>query len=134
MFNHNQEESFPLQNFDPPQTRLVMEDVEEIPLSTVPGQGCSPPHKTRNAIESCCNDPHHRRLAISSIICGISCIGIKALIDSVKAESATDPEAADRFSRRARKLGIISIVTWVSILVSIPLMLALVSYLMTLVD
>lgn len=36
----------------------------------------------------CCADRYYRRLAICSVICGLSCIGCKALIYSVKVLSA----------------------------------------------
>lgn len=51
-----------------------------------------------------------------------------------QAEEATDPERAREFSRGAKKFGIISIVLWFSFLASIPILLALVSYLLTLKD
>ncbi|KAK2833074.1 hypothetical protein Q5P01_016963 [Channa striata] len=111
-------------------------NVEEVPLSTTPGSGDAQTSSTccEQDAGTCRNDRHHRKLAICSIICGISCIGIMALINSVKAESTTDPKKAERFSRQARKFGIISIVTWLCILASFPLLLALLSYLATLVD
>lgn len=82
----------------------------------------------------CCQDKYHYKLAISSIICGLSCIGIVALINSVQASRETDPHRAEHFSRRARKFGIISIAVWLAILVCTPILLALVSYLLTLID
>uniref|UniRef100_A0A3P8RM57 Si:dkey-16l2.20 n=1 Tax=Amphiprion percula TaxID=161767 RepID=A0A3P8RM57_AMPPE len=81
-----------------------------------------------------CTDKHHRKLAICSIICGLSCIGVKALIYSVKAEMSNDPVAVQKFSQKARKFSIISIVTWVFILASFPLLMGLISYLLTLLD
>ncbi|XP_071387204.1 transmembrane protein 265-like [Centroberyx affinis] len=85
-------------------------------------------------VGSCCEDRDHRKLAIGSIICGISCIGIVALINSVKAREAGNPQKAEHFSRRARKFGVISIVSWLALLVLAPLLLALCSYLLTLID
>uniref|UniRef100_A0A3Q4BP65 Uncharacterized protein n=1 Tax=Mola mola TaxID=94237 RepID=A0A3Q4BP65_MOLML len=115
--------------------------VEEVNLNLLPGSGEAQHNSnsltqvvTGQSATYCCNDRHHRKLAICSIICGISCIGIKALINSVKAEEATDPEEATEFSRRARKFGIISIVTWFIFLTSIPILMALISYLLTLRD
>lgn len=119
---------------DQPQMREA-ED-EEVPLNLLPGSGEE--QNTRNHAISgsdatyCCADRYYRRLAICSIICGLSCIGCKALIYSVKAEE--DPERATEFSRGAKKFGIISIVLWFSFLASIPILLALVSYLLTLKD
>lgn len=51
-----------------------------------------------------------------------------------QAEEATDPGNAAKFSKRAKKFGIVSIVLWFSLLVSIPIVMALVSYLLTLQD
>ncbi|XP_029996213.1 transmembrane protein 265-like [Sphaeramia orbicularis] len=125
-----------------PETRVVIDDVEEIPLNTIAGTGnnttnnnvqaCSCKTGRRLDDASCCNDKFHRKLAICSIICGISCIGILALKNSVKAKASSDPERSKEFLRRAKKYGIISIVTWVSILASIPILMALISYLVTL--
>ncbi|KAL0993294.1 hypothetical protein UPYG_G00105780 [Umbra pygmaea] len=75
-----------------------------------------------------------RKLAICSIICGLSCIGIVALINSVKATREKDPEKAQIFSQKAKSFGIISIVLWLFILLLTPLLLILVSYLLTLVE
>uniref|UniRef100_A0A3B5KDU8 Si:dkey-16l2.20 n=1 Tax=Takifugu rubripes TaxID=31033 RepID=A0A3B5KDU8_TAKRU len=72
-------------------------------------------------------DRNHRKLAICSIICGLSCIGCKALVYSVKAEEATDPQRAAEFSQRAKRFGIIAILSWVTLLVSIPILMALIS-------
>ncbi|CAK6961126.1 transmembrane protein 265-like [Scomber scombrus] len=135
-----------------PQTKEVME--EQVPLQRVPVSGDAQNNDTRHHVismpaccpascpascpaccpESCFEDKHHRKLAICSIICGCSCIGIKALINSVKAKGATDQESAEKFSQQAKKFGIISIVVWISILVSAPLLLMLISYLLTLKD
>ncbi|XP_061702850.1 transmembrane protein 265-like isoform X2 [Syngnathoides biaculeatus] len=105
---------------------------EETPLNMVPGS--AEPQQGLATTAACCGDKHHRRLTICSIICGISCIGIKALIDSVKAEVEPDREASARFSRRAKRLAIISIVTWLAILALTPMLMALFSYVVTLRD
>ncbi|KAK9534790.1 hypothetical protein VZT92_007213 [Zoarces viviparus] len=111
---------------------------EDHQLYTVPGEVAT--QNTQAYISngpraaSFCDDQHHRKLAICSIICGISCIGIKALINSVKAEREQDPEKAAPFLKRAKKLGIISIVVWVSLLILTPILIVLVSYLLTLGD
>ncbi|XP_035768962.1 transmembrane protein 265-like [Neolamprologus brichardi] len=114
---------------------------EELPLNSVPGTGVHQPEDTGNQVicvgedsaASCCSDKYHRKLAISSIICGFSCLGVPALVYSVKAENADKAEKANRTSerraakylRQAKKWSIISIVTWVSILVSASLTLVL---------
>lgn len=66
---------------------------EEMPLKMVPGsvdpqEGLTTAAGKKSGIGAAafCNDEHHRRLAVCSIICGISCIGIKALINSVKVQ------------------------------------------------
>lgn len=51
-----------------------------------------------------------------------------------QAEHTTEPRAAAKFSRLARKYGIISILTWVVILALVPPLMALVSFLLTLSD
>lgn len=115
---------------------------EALPLNTVPGSSDPQNKDTCNPVSgisgktaaSCCNDKHHRNLAVCSIICGISCIGISALINSVKAEQEPNQAAAEKFSQRAKKFGIISIATWVAVLVLTPVLMALVSYLITLKD
>ncbi|XP_024127806.1 transmembrane protein 265 [Oryzias melastigma] len=112
---------------------------EILPLNIVPGQGdkettaesCKP-SPVRKMISNLRNDRTHRVLAIMSIICGVSCIGIKALISSVKAGETTDIEAAKKLSKEAKKFGIISIVTLFAIFVCTFSLLALVSYLLTL--
>lgn len=114
-------------------------EAEEVKLNLIPGTGdtqIDTCHQvvTRQGDASCCQDKNHRKLAICSIICGLSCIGINALIYSVKAETTTDPEAAVAFSNRAKKCGIISIVVWVSLLALTPLLMTLISYLLTLQD
>ncbi|XP_077590226.1 transmembrane protein 265-like [Stigmatopora nigra] len=111
---------------------------EDTPLNTMPGSAES--HKSQlgkknGCITSAfCQDHHHRKLAISSIICGISCIGIMALINSVKAEKELDIEASTRFSHRSKRLAIIAIVLWLTVLALAPALMALISYLITLKD
>ncbi|KAK5856052.1 hypothetical protein PBY51_007673 [Eleginops maclovinus] len=110
---------------------------EVVQLNTIPGTGGTQ-HNGDTVISisercapSCCEDSHYRKLAISSIICGLSCIGIYALINSIKAEN-TEGQKRKNASRKARKLAIISIVVWLAILASIPILMALISYIITL--
>ncbi|XP_004071228.1 transmembrane protein 265 [Oryzias latipes] len=117
---------------------------EVMPLTVVAQRGdqdrrdetCKPvASRVRRMISYVRNDDSYRVLAIFSIICGISCIGMKALISSVKAkERKNDREASARLSKEAKKFGIISIVTLYAFLISIFCLLALVSYLLTLKD
>lgn len=66
--------------------------VEEVSLNLLPGSG-----ETQNPSEATawwdsapsCHDRNFRRLAYCSIICGISCIGIFALVNSVKVRSCS---------------------------------------------
>ncbi|CAL8310838.1 unnamed protein product [Arctogadus glacialis] len=83
---------------------------------------------------SLCKDPHYRRLAISSIVCGLSCIGIMSLIYSVRARETKNPGDSQELSKKARKYGLISIAVWVAILLIIPALVVLVSYVLTLID
>lgn len=90
----------------------------------------------RHAAGRCFRDNHYRKLAIFSIVCGLSCIGAVALKYSVKAKETKrfDPQRAAVLTQKARKFSIISIVTLFSILAAIPVLMALVSYLATLKD
>lgn len=126
---------------DPPKTSITVE--EELPLNVVAGSGDAlsdggnhqvPSSPRWSKAFSCCEDKHHRKLAVCSIVCGCSCIGITALINSVQAEKTEDPEAAEKHLQKAKKFGIISIVTWISILAAIPALMGLISYLLTLQD
>lgn len=60
---------------------------EEVHLNLLPGSGETQNNNNTNQVITCCNDTH-RKLAIWSVICGISCIGIVALINSVKVFSS----------------------------------------------
>lgn len=84
----------------------------------------------------CCRDNYYRRLSITSIVCGLSCIGAVALKYSVKAKETQrrDPALAAVYAQKARKLSIISIVMLFSILAAVPIFMALFSYLATLKD
>lgn len=79
---------------------------------------------------------YYRKLAFFSIICGCSCVGYKALENSFQAEymKESEPEKAKRHSQMAKKYGILSIVTLFGIIIAIPLLVVLVSYLLTLKD
>lgn len=91
-----------------------------------------------------CRDPDHRRLAICSIICGLSCIGFVSLIYSVKSretrktlqnEGQTQKSLkVKEYSRKALKWGVASIVAWVVLIFIFPLLVGLLSYIMTFID
>ncbi|KAM4026038.1 transmembrane protein 265 [Anomaloglossus baeobatrachus] len=92
---------------------------------------CSENRKSRPRHLPSCN---LRSLAIVSIICGVSCVGIKALILALQAEQEGDQEMRGTLSRRSRRFSVLSILLFVGILVSLPFLLVLVSYLMTLIE
>ncbi|KAG9342901.1 hypothetical protein JZ751_015117 [Albula glossodonta] len=114
----------------PSSAAVFMPDAEVL-LQGVPGSGQQSRGKNETG-----RGENYRKLAIGSIICGISCIGIYALINSVKAEerSHKDPESAQIYAHKAKKLGILAIGIWVGLLILIPMLMALVSYLLTFID
>ncbi|KAI7803898.1 hypothetical protein IRJ41_013054 [Triplophysa rosa] len=93
-----------------------------------------------NGQHNICRDPDHRRLAICSIICGLSCIGIVSLIYSVKSRETRktlqtqDNLKVKEYSRKALKWGTASIVAWVFLICIFPFLLGLLSYIMTFID
>lgn len=85
---------------------------EVMPLTVVAQRGdqdrrdetCKPvASRVRRMISYVRNDDSYRVLAIFSIICGISCIGMKALISSVKVMSLIEPD------RKIRPQGILKL-------------------------
>lgn len=63
----------------------------DVQLNLLPGSG-EEQNSLNHAISgreaaSWCSDRNHRKLAVCSILCGLSCIGAKALIYSVKVRS-----------------------------------------------
>ncbi|XP_069507731.1 transmembrane protein 265 [Ambystoma mexicanum] len=85
--------------------------------------GAANPHNTKT-----CKKRGPRNIAIASIVCGFSCIGIAALIYAMKAEGAEDPEAARPLRRKSRRLSLLSIGLWVAALILLPLFMLLLSY------
>ncbi|KAG7272674.1 hypothetical protein CRUP_008502 [Coryphaenoides rupestris] len=83
---------------------------------------------------SLCQDRHHRKLAVGSIICGCTPIGVVSLINSVKAREARNADNSEQYSRKAKKYGILSIVVWVTFLIMLPVLVVLGSYLLTLIE
>ncbi|MED6245354.1 hypothetical protein ATANTOWER_002010 [Ataeniobius toweri] len=56
--------------------------------------------------QNCDNHPKtefYRKLAVCSIVCGCSCIGYKALENSLKAEYTNRPNEAKRYAQQAKK-------------------------------
>lgn len=81
-----------LEMSDAPQTRENVA-VEEVSLHLLPGSGETQNYSeasTRRDSAPSCHDKNFRRLAYCSIICGISCIGIFALVNSVKVRSGSN--------------------------------------------
>ncbi|XP_070583940.1 transmembrane protein 265 [Erythrolamprus reginae] len=75
-----------------------------------------------------------RNLAIASIICGCSCIGVLALIYAVKAnekQKAYCQNAAFHWARKSRLMSFLSITVWIALLILIPMLLVLMSYLIS---
>ncbi|XP_050812991.1 transmembrane protein 265 [Gopherus flavomarginatus] len=72
-----------------------------------------------------------RNLAIGSIICGCSCLGVLALIYAVKANEKrkTNSPATDLWARKSFRFSLLSIGVWVSLLILVPLLMGLISYL-----
>nr|XP_056720201.1 transmembrane protein 265 [Euleptes europaea] len=71
-----------------------------------------------------------RKLAIASIICGCSCIGVLALIYAVKAREKQKANSHDSayWAQKSRCMSMLSIGVWVSLLVMVPLLTILISY------
>ncbi|XP_054849202.1 transmembrane protein 265 [Eublepharis macularius] len=72
-----------------------------------------------------------RNLAIASIVCGCSCIGVLALIYAVKArekQKANSSKEAAYWARKSQRLSFLSIGVWVSLLLLVPLSIILFSY------
>ncbi|KAJ1126170.1 hypothetical protein NDU88_004578 [Pleurodeles waltl] len=86
------------------------------------------PDTTRSQEPQHCTKHGPRNLAITSVICGFSCIGIVALIYAMKAEGAGDLEAARTMRRKSRRFSILSISLWVGTLIFLPLFLGFLSY------
>ncbi|KAB5553634.1 hypothetical protein PHYPO_G00040880 [Pangasianodon hypophthalmus] len=82
----------------------------------------------------------YRKLAICSIICGLSCIGIVSLIYSVKTREFNKKsggaisQKAKEYSQKALKWGIGAILAWAGLILLIPLLLGLLSYLLTFIN
>ncbi|XP_067389120.1 transmembrane protein 265 [Emydura macquarii macquarii] len=72
-----------------------------------------------------------RYLAIGSIVCGCSCLGVLALIYAVKANEKwkTNSPDADLWARKSFRFSLLSIGVWVSLLILVPLFIGLISYL-----
>ncbi|KAF4116053.1 hypothetical protein G5714_003542 [Onychostoma macrolepis] len=91
-----------------------------------------------------CKDTDHRKLAICSIICGLSCFGIISLKYSVKAremkkrlkneDCPQTRKKVKKYSEKACKWGIGSIVAWVVLILIFPLLVGFVSFVVTFMD
>ncbi|KAG5279747.1 hypothetical protein AALO_G00081160 [Alosa alosa] len=83
-----------------------------------------------------CRDRDHRRLAIYSVVCGLSCVGATALIFSVKARERrrADPESAQIYSDKARSRALVSILLCLALPFLIAAVVIFASYLLTFVN
>ncbi|KAL8176590.1 UNVERIFIED_CONTAM: hypothetical protein K2H54_036770 [Gekko kuhli] len=88
--------------------------------------------ETHNADKSFLLHTHKlRNLAIASIVCGCSCIGVLALIYAVKArekQKVNSHDSAVYWYRKSRCMSWLSIGVWVSLLLLVPLLTILISY------
>nr|XP_033802912.1 transmembrane protein 265 isoform X2 [Geotrypetes seraphini]XP_033802913.1 transmembrane protein 265 isoform X2 [Geotrypetes seraphini]XP_033802914.1 transmembrane protein 265 isoform X2 [Geotrypetes seraphini] len=77
-----------------------------------------------------------RHLAIASIICGYSCIGIAALFNAMKAveKEKVNRVVAEPFRRKSIKLSIISILLWLTTLILVPLFIYFLSYILAVAE
>ncbi|XP_069044393.1 transmembrane protein 265-like [Lepisosteus oculatus] len=107
---------------------------EMVPLDTVPGTTGGLRVSSRDVSSHAVKD--YRALAIASIICGLSCLGVLALISSVKVRERRerDPESAQVHSRRARNYSAAALAALVGLIALALVLMALVSYLLTLVN
>lgn len=102
------------------------------------------PRADCHGLHDICKDTDHRKLAICSIICGLSCFGIMSLMYSVKAQETRKrlqnedcQETRDKvknYSKKACKWGIVSIVAWVVLILIFPLLIGFLSYIVTFID
>ncbi|XP_075440101.1 transmembrane protein 265 [Ascaphus truei] len=82
----------------------------------------------------CWTPSGRRRLAIMSIVCGVSCVGIKALLLALQAERARVPAESRALSRRSLRLSVLSICLWLAALLCLPLLLVFLSYVLARVE
>ncbi|KAH0626366.1 hypothetical protein JD844_001308 [Phrynosoma platyrhinos] len=78
-----------------------------------------------------------RNLAIASIICGCSCLGVLALIYAVKAnekQKAGSQELAIYWAQKSRCMSVLSIGVWLGLLILVPISIVLLSYLLSQVE
>ncbi|XP_077170897.1 transmembrane protein 265 [Paroedura picta] len=78
-----------------------------------------------------------RNLAIAGIICGCSCIGVLALIYAVKAREkmkANSPDAAAYWYRKSLRMSWLSIGVWITLLLLLPLLTILISYIFSVAE
>lgn len=97
---------------------------------------------TSHGLHDICKDTDHRKLAICSIICGLSCFGIMSFMYSVKARETRKrledcQETRDKvknYSQKACRWGIGSIVAWVVLILIFPLLIGFLSFIITFID
>ncbi|KAK7174744.1 hypothetical protein R3I93_001829 [Phoxinus phoxinus] len=113
-------------------------ELEEVKVETLlkkPEPKADPHDVTNHGLRDIWKDRDHRKLAICSIICGISCFGIMSLMYSVKArETRKRHEDGQKYSKKACRWGIVSIVAWVVLILIFPLLIVFLSFIVTFID
>lgn len=119
-------------------------DIEKAQIELQEDQRPLSPNMTSTGAGGCSSEcsctlfhgPQHRTLAVASIICGCTPLGIVSLVNSVQAREALphSPEKSKQYSRTAKKFGILSIMVWLLFLILLPVLVVLISFLLTLKD
>ncbi|CAH2330231.1 Hypothetical predicted protein [Pelobates cultripes] len=106
--------------------------------TTVFMPGCEPQTPTDTKLRSSSRSffscgPRH--LAILSIVCGLSCVGIKALLLALKAEKENNKKLSKKLSCHSYRISALSLfLFWFGMLVCLPLLLILISYILAEVE
>ncbi|KAM8962417.1 transmembrane protein 265 [Pelodytes ibericus] len=110
-----------------------------IPGSDVQGDTQSPAHSGPKPFATSQRCRHAvscslRRLAVMSIVCGFSCVGIKALLLAMKAEKETNLTRFTELAQRSQKMSVLSMSLWLGTLLCLPLLLILLSYILAVAE
>ncbi|TRY98233.1 hypothetical protein DNTS_035200 [Danionella cerebrum] len=109
-----------------------------------PEKRSAPNPGTYPGLQGILRDTDHRRLAICSIVCGLSCCGIMSLMYSVKAretrkrfqneETPAAQKKIEQYTKKACFWATAAILAWVLLIVIFPFLLGLGSFLITFKD
>uniref|UniRef100_A0A9J8BY94 Si:dkey-16l2.20 n=1 Tax=Cyprinus carpio carpio TaxID=630221 RepID=A0A9J8BY94_CYPCA len=123
---------------------MCANELKEVKVEDALLEQPEPRADSHHHLSDICKDADHRKLAICSIICGLSCFGIMSLKYSVKARETRKrlqnedcPETREmvkKYSEKACKWGIGSIVAWVVLILIFPLLVGFLSYVVTFID